>query len=492
MPKKRHYKAQSRSIANYIYSFVFISATLLGLAYLYSQKYHTEPVAINYVGKQPTLPSPIVNVKSSIAESKMYFNDDTGRMNAEVTPWSLGTKATGGWYTYLISTFQSYMCSTPNNIFSLTTEEKLVNRGCKLRTSPDISSYSPNKFMPLWKRDYVGVFSAHLIPTSNNAATLYSINHNESFNNADAHVFNSSIPTCLAADDMGYGKLPCTPNYWWGSYNAWITMSSMPWNYQNLTSATLFSHHGPITWPSNGYIESLDGNATWIKATDGGVRHPSSIVKDNYLYVFYEDLSQGSEPAGRGPGIKVIRAEITASGISPNSFKAYYNGDFVDNALPPNFNLDTYYRSISRKGPRASSLFPELNKTAPQPTLGTKRSGPRTIGDVVSFQVAKINNSPYYLGIAHELSRGVTLRLSTDLVNWSNSSIVPGTESNWWSGGVDLQKLPFLYPRLSNKNGDSNTVIDADEFYILGTQTKNHNGVEAKIVNTMRLSVQTP
>lgn len=266
-------------------------------------------------------------------------------------------------------------------------------------------------------------------------------------------------------------------------------MSRMPWTYNNLTSNKKFDDLGPITWPSNGYIESLDGNKTWIKATDGGVRHPSSIIKDNYLYVFYEDLSQGKESDGRGPGIKVIRAPINNGDVDPNSFMAYYNGNFSENSLPRGFNLPTYYKSLSQKGPRTSSLFPDLNKFAPQSTQGSKRVGARLVGDITNFSVARVEGTDYYLGVAHELSRGVTLRLSRDLTSWSNPVVVPGTAENWWLGKTDLQKYPLLYPRLANKNGDSNVSINPNEFYIIGTQTKPRNSSEAKVVNQIKLKL---
>lgn len=451
-----------------------------------------QPLSINLVGNSSApLPKPNLEVLSPISDAKIYFNDDTGRMNAEVTPWMLGTKALGGWHTYLISTFDTYLCSTPNNIFNLSVEESIKNRGCTPRTEPGLNPETLSQIgtIPLWRRDYHGVFSAHLIPTANNTTTLYSVNHSESYNNANLKSIYPTLPGCVPVADMGYGKLPCEPKYWWGSYNAWITLSSMPWTYPNLVSPTRFTDLGPITWPSNGYIESLDKKVTWIKATDGGVRHPSSIIKDNYLYIFYEDLSQGSEDQGRGPGIKVMRAPVTTQGINPQDFRAYYKGEFLDPTLPSGFKLPTYYNSLSQKGPRTSNLFPSLVRTVSNATLGTKRTGGRQIGEIISFSVAKVESTPYYLGVAHELNRGITLRLSTDLINWSEPTLVPGTEADWWQGNVDLQKYVFLYPRLANKNGDSNVSINASEFYLLGTQTKSHNGVEAKIVNTLKLKL---
>lgn len=476
---------------------IIIFGSLLTVAYVFglNRLSSPQPISINKINTTTTaLPQPIITKLQGTTESKMYFNDDKGIMNAEITPWALETKKTGGWYTYLTSTYDTFMCTTPNNIFELKTEDKLADRNnCVLRLEPGLtpSTFSNPNSVPLWLRDYHGTFSAHLLKNSNNDMTLYSINHSESYNNDSLAIRfpNNSVPPCIPVANMGYGSLPCDPTNWWGSYNAWITLSRMPWNYTNLTTSKKFDDLGPITWPSNGYIESLDNNQTWVKATDGGVRHPSSIIKDNYLYVFYEDLSQGSESSGRGPGFKVIRAPITDQGIDPSSFKAYYNGSFSDSSLPSGFNLSTYHKSLAQKGPRASSLFPQLTKAAPQSTKGTMRKGARQVGDIISFSVARVSGSDYYLGVAHELSRGTTLRLSKDLVNWSEPTLIPETESNWWSGSVDLQKHPLLYPRLANKNGDSNVLIDPNEFYVIGTQTKSRNGIDAKIVNFIKLKL---
>ena len=123
-----------------------VSATLsLGYYHFVKTRLLPQPIDINLVGNYNTsLPQPSITTLSGIAESKMYFNDDRGIMNAEVTPWMLGTKATGGWYTYLTSTYDTFMCTTPNNIFDLKSEDNLALRNsCTLRLEPGLK---PDKF----------------------------------------------------------------------------------------------------------------------------------------------------------------------------------------------------------------------------------------------------------------------------------------------------------------------------------------------------------
>jgi hypothetical protein len=425
----------------------------------------------------------------------MYFNDWTARpiMNAEATPWALGTHRAGGWYSFLVSTAATYLCATPDNVFELTSEKNIADTStCRLKQRAAINGRNaPNaNNLPLWRRDYYGALSGHLLETGPNNWTIYLINHGE-LQNDDPAMFPGSngLATCAPAPDIGYGSLSCGAVNWWGSYNAFITMSSIPFTQSALAgSEAVTTDYGPITWPSNGYIESLDGGATWIKATDGGVRHPSSILKDGYIYVFYEDLSQGKESEGRGPGIKVIRAPVTSSGIDPTSFRTYFENTFTDPALPPGYDVSSYHKKWSTKGGRSGSLFP-LNVVPALPTPGTARPDMRHVSDIFSFSVARVNGTDLYLGVANELAKGVTIRLSKDLLHWGEPTVVPGTGLNFWAGGVDLQRLPLLYARPANADGDSNTDIEPNDFYIIGTQTAQHGATEAKVVNAIHLQL---
>jgi hypothetical protein len=439
------------------------------------------------------LNAPSISPLSSITETKMYFNDDTGRLNAEVTPISLGTKQTGGWYTFLVTTAETQMCTTPSNIFSLSQSERLDDRKtCKVRTLPSINNQETANtpaIFPLWKRDYYGVMSAHLLKDKNNQMFVYSINHGESKNRQIDSVYG--ITKCVPVADMGYGTLPCDSRNDWGSYNAWISMSSMPWTLTNLNSNRKFTDLGPILWPSNGYIESkvINGKTTWVKATDGGIRHPSSIIHEGYIYVYYEDLSQGLESEGRGPGIKVARAPIINGKIDPRNFKNYYKGSYSEPSLPAGFTLDKYYNSLAAKGGRSSSIFTNYTKGNLQAISGTKRTDKRTVGNIFSFTIAKVKGTNKFLSVTNDLNLGVAIRQSTDLVTWSAPYVVPGTQANWWNTAYDFQTYSLLYPRFLNQNGDTNTEIDASAFYVIGTQTKNKNGVDAKIVNSIKLKL---
>jgi hypothetical protein len=412
------------------------------------------------------LDSPKITTLSQIETSKLYFNDDTGYRDVEITPWALGNHKLGGNYLYIISSYNTHLCDDIDSLFSPSNYKKISN--CKLRQSSAITPSTVDTNNSLWKRDFYGSFSGHLLSTKNDMV-LYTINHGELLN-------NNYFPTqpCHPAPDIGYGTFPCTNAYNDQSYNAFIGMSSFSWNLANFNSTNTFVDSGPIVWPANGYVEN--GH----KATGLGILHPSSIIKDNYLYVFFRDTSSGSD-TGRTSGLKTARAPITSSGVDPLSFKTYYLNNFTENALPTGFNKENILNFFSQKGGRSSALFTNDNSDGKTP-------------DIYSFAVAKLTGTNLYLGAAQDLNLGVTLRLSYDLVNWSQQTIVPDTEFNYFTDGgtPTFIKQPFMYPRLISADGDNSSEIDPNNFYIIGnTKSSNpfNSAAQANIINQLHLKL---
>jgi len=414
--------------------------------------------------------APSITTLSSIELSKLYFNDDTGYRDVEITPWSLENHKLGGDYLYLITSYNTHLCSYPSNFLNLSSITKLSS--CKLRQTSPITPNTQNftSTPSLWTRDYYGAFSGHLLNNSSQEWKIYAINHGELLN-------NNYFPTqpCRLAPDIGYGSLPCTEANHTLSYNAFVGMSEFPWTLQNLNSDNHFTDLGPIAWPANGYVENGK------KSTFLGILHPASIIKDNFIYVYYRDTSSGDQSSGRGAGLKLARAQISDSGINPLSFKTYFKTDFIDSALPPGFNKSNILDFFSKKGGRASSLFDSTNSLNGSP-------------DVYSFSVAKIAGSNLYLGVAQDLGLGITLRFSDDLIHWSQETIVAGTDFNYFTGGgtPEFIKEPFMYPRLLNSNGDSNVEIDPNDFYIIGAsngQNPFNPGLNARVVNQIHLKL---
>lgn len=392
---------------------------------------------------------PTISVLGPIEPVKLYFNDDTLNQMAEIPPWSVGNHKIGGNYLYLVSGYNTHLCDTIDNMFALSAYTRI--QSCKLRQTsaitPNTTALNPSA--PLWSRDYYGAFSGHLIETKNQGWQLYTINHGELLNN---NYFPSQ--PCRLAPDLGYGTHPCIPENNDLSYNAFIGMSSFAWTLENFTSNTMFTDRGPIVWPANGYVDNGQ------KATYLGILHPSSIVKDGYLYVYFRDTSYGTVD-GRTAGLKVARAPITDNGVDPLSFKTYFQGQFTDNALPNGFNISNpanITNFFSQKGGRSSALFAGDTSNGHPP-------------DVYRFSVAKLTGTDWYIGVAQDLYMGTTLRLSQDLVNWSTHVVIPGTEYNFYANPSvnGLITQPFMYPRFSDATGDSSDEVDPNDFYVVGT-----------------------
>lgn len=93
---------------------------------------------------------------------------------------------------------------------------------------------------------------------------------------------------------------------------------------------------------------------------------------------------------------------------------------------------------LSAKGAKSTALFGE---------------------STIRFSVAKVSGTPYFLGVEEFINRTdnslkYALRVSYDLVNWSDRYIIPGTRASDWNHGL------LHFPIFFNKNGWTNTEID--------------------------------
>lgn len=446
------------------------------------------------------IPPPSFSVLSPVFRTNMFFNADNQIMgpikdiHAEATPWALANGVNSTFF--LVSTYHSYLCKTADNIFVLTSEKRIVDTGtCARRQQPGLTA-TTTEMTPWWKRDYHGAMSGHVVnlaPLGGTGRRLYTINHDEVKNNAALYLPNG----CVFAPDFGYGvPTPCVrPSgglSFQASYNAGISMSFMPWTTTTSGNTTPFTDLGPIAWPSNGYVETIDGRV--VKATDGGVREPSSIILDNHLYVFYRDLSQGSESEGRGPGIKVMRAKLTSAGVDPKSYKTYYNGAWSDFALPSGFSMAQYQDFYSQKGGRSSNVLSDVPTTLAEQIPGTGRElipslvGQRQFVPSINFSVARIANTRKFVGVENRRFGGLYLRISNDLVHWSPGILIPGTEEPPPPVNL-LTDIPLFYPRFMNADGNNNNLIDPNNFYIVGMQNKSHGTGTSTVMNALQLKL---
>lgn len=408
----------------------------------------------------------VINDQTSLG---INFNNYNEERITEITPWALENKTkTGGNYLFLVSSNKTFLCDFADNIFGSVATPTVSS--CKFRQGSTINRATTNGVyntsLPLWRRDFYGSFSGHMI-TDNEGTMIYAVNHGELLNN---NYFMSLGQPCYPSPDIGYGTSACTNGPQDLSYNAFVTISKFNFG-ADYFSTKEFIDLGPIVWPANGYVRNGS------KATGYGILHPSSIVKDNYLYVFYRDTSYGTEP-GRNAGLKVARAPITGNGVDPSAFKTYFNGDFTanetvpgdfsENALPAGFDPARLGQFFSQPGGKSTALFNDAHTSYLTTTY--------------SFSAAKLIGTSYYLGVSDDLVKGIVLRMSPDLVHWSNPVVIPGLDKPIFTGN-------FVYTRLANTNGDSNSEIDPHDFYVIGT----NNHVVSKIhLKLTSLPISTP
>ena len=318
-----------------------------------------------------------------------------------------------------------------------------------------------------WRRNYYAIASAQYInhPTAGPIALGFLHGENKSMVGT----------TQQAVDCDGYGL--GGPTYGAFIGGSWLSnTSSTNWGqaYHN--------DLGPIVWPSSGYFLA-NGQKCSL-----GCGEPSSILADDgYLYVFYKDMSHWRVPEydrrapvfpniilyhhpedpdfpeeeGRMGGIKVARVPI-ADALTTQAYKSYYEdqfgGDVAWNpSLPAGFTKDNTTAFLRTPGPIASDIMR-------QPGY-----------DYVRFSVAKVAGTNYYFGVgtyqdyndkwvdgngSHPKVK-LALRYSYDLLHWFGNRVFE--VSNDWTGSH------FNYPVFLRKDGSSNTIIDGDDFYVMGT-----------------------
>ena len=375
---------------------------------------------------------------------------DAGEMSkTEVPPWIVG----GG------NNYRSYFLTDGSNGGVFSTQQSMVSNAAidpAHGLGPFWASFSDIKVTdggcPLggyapWRRDYYGIYSAqYLSPAQGGPVTLgflHAENKDVCISQRDCH------------GDVNEGKDTCFDGDLWPRYNAMVCASWVTNDQQTNWGQRFFSNDmGPIAWPSTGYVLP-----NGIKASCG-IGIPSSIVYNGYVYVFFMDHGpygglNPSDEDGRGGGVKVVRAPVSDA-LNPNAYEAYYRdtagNDTWSPSLPAGFTKETMLDFLRVKGPRTTDLMGEAPwSSAP-----------------LRFSVAAVRNSNYFIGVESyiDLADGgrykTALRCSSDLLHWTSRMLVI-------SDAADFRSSTMNYPILLSRDGLSNTVIDADDFYVVGT-----------------------
>jgi hypothetical protein len=364
-----------------------------------------------------------------------------------------------GWRIVFLTTSYTWMCSTPLSL--LGAQPVAVTQYCDYVQWPDdrpppnrqlIAAAQLERLGSPWKRNYSGIFSAHVVPDRKFGQEIIAVAHGENKNEVvGGQSYQNSVDTnvSVAACFSGIHGNQYADCY--DAYNAFISISTAPYAEKYNWGRGNFQDDGPAIWPSAGYV-----TAAGAKISDG-VRHPSSIIKDGYLYIFYLDGGTFgfADIPGRKKGIKVARAPLPATG-APRGFVPYFQGGFnlANTSLPTGFHAARISRFYAVPGGKADTLFDDSDKS-------------------FRFSVAHIRGTASYAGVdeycdytqrAKSMCE-LRLRLSHDLLHWGPPTAISTTIVSQWSD----ERLH--YPIFMDAAGTTNDEIDAGDFWVLGTST---------------------
>ncbi len=240
----------------------------------------------------------------------------------------------------------------------------------------------------------------------------------------------------------------------WPSFSGYASISYIDLDSTGAwTSKNMPTELGPVLWPSKPFLSNG-------KKTSSGVYHPTMFYNDldGYVYVYY------SNPNGSVVNC-MSTARILASDLAAGktNFKNYYNGSFSESSLPPSIaatNVSTY---STVPGGRADRLMQDTRDKNYQHQW---------------ISVARVQGTNYFVAAREvtdwadtENKWKVGLSMSTDLIHWSELQILARAPAAWGDGY-------YAYPTLMNKDATSNSLIDPNEFYILGKHANNSQGYE--------------
>jgi hypothetical protein len=389
-------------------------------------------------------------------------------LHMEVPPWIIG--GGGNWRGYFMNDgANSYECSAPYDIINNDHIDIRHNGTGPAETSsrtgptPCTSSTGDD-----WRRNYYGIWTAQYFDHPEKGAVSLGFLHGE--NKYDCA---SGCPGTVNPRLASYGNTYC-PLDFAPTYASFVCAAWTPDNAGTNWGQQYFPNDlGPITWPSSGYL-SPSG-----QKSSRGVGSPSSIQYGGYIYVFYHDNSNYTAPGdpppreeeGRGAGIKLVRALI-ADALDPNAYQAFYedkNGDSSwSPALPQGFKKEEIQHFYKTPGPLATNLMGDGDGSYEE-----------------RFSVAQVRNTDYFIGVESYLLHGrwqKAIRYSSDLLHWTARMRIIEDVNSW-------SQSELCYPIFLSKDGWSNTLVDADDFYIVGT-----GSVITNIVNKVhvRLAPQAP
>lgn len=381
-----------------------------------------------------------------------------GKNKAEVPPWIIP----GGLRSYFfVDGSGTYIWSSNSSLVHDQSLELDHAAGPAQASSSYIHSpdYNPARKINNWKRNYHAIYSAayikHPVEGPVSLGFLHGENKNQvigNFNGVYQNTIQQNVPVNLADHQSYSGGNPFKEG--WKAYNAMISAAWIPNNAQTNWGQHFFQHElGPIAWPSTAYV-----TPNGVKCTSG-LKHPSSIIDGEYVYVFYAEGGPFGnnipQEEGRQEGIKVVRAPV-ANALDPHAYEVYYKDPIGRESwlpsLPNGFTKESMLNFVTVQGPRSTDIM----------------NDDQGLSQEIRFSVAKVRHTDYFIGVEEYIDIAdaqkfkVALRFSKDLTTWTERRMIVYEAPAW-------DNTQMNYPIFLDKEGWSNTEIDIDDFYILGT-----------------------
>jgi hypothetical protein len=442
----------------------------------------------------------ITRISYDIPKRVAYKNQNI-YYNSEITPLSL--RQDNGKYLHILPTSWSWMCVS-DRPFSLTTDYFLQLSDCKLVTKHELVSSVSNTGEPTWiqdfslksfsrspyKRAYDGIFGFKIINTKY-GRRIIAIKHGENMNAKFGDIVFKSTVFPNVPESCWSGYVNNQYQHCWDSFASFGNLAWADYRIINTKDDIKdFIDEGPIIWPSRGY-KDRNGNRT-----GASIYHSTMFVDRDFIYLF----SVNTLPERQGRQCLIVSRSPVSEGGLPHTWKNYYNGAFDENALPLSFRKENMSDFYSIGGGRADCIFDLTDPTAKE-------------RNHIYFNVAKVRNTPYYLGVVEETKFGESnapgewyLRfvISSNLIHWypvQTCTISQGCYDHIFHWrvtasfpGQDPWSLGVLsYPTLYNTDGVANDVIDANEFYLVGTNlADNYNLYKLKLRLNLPNNTLTP
>ena len=330
-----------------------------------------------------------------------------------------------------------------SDLYTLNPGKSVMDKGAYVSSSLKFAAWplnldtANNTFLPpaklltggFWRHVYYNAFGVY-----QSGDNLYSVLHGENKNMKVGQNYyrNTVRPSETVYSEKDYSTEEGHES--WDNYFAFISMARSPVSTVLSTGNLLSEEYGPVVWPCRPYIDSAG------KQVSVGTRHPSFIIADGYMYLYYTDnIAPYTEK------VHCSRAKLDKNG-KPGPFYNLYNGEFTEPSLPAGFNAAD--RSFFYKaGGRADIAVPSNN--------------------AIRFYPAKLKGTPYYIGLLEETVGGKTHQLkllfSKDLKTWTHSTLVTGSERSSWSQAV------LLYPMINDSSFCAGTEVDPSDFMLVGT-----------------------